>query len=163
MWMILQFVANDPKGPRAMAAKVRSLEDKCKSMSTEASESKVRALKLSLSLAQNQLEKMREQYGGTCLIQEKVECVSTDLSIFQFALLDAELEDHVATLHDEIDELQKDLLNTRHLRERGEKGSTEGHHSRGGGNEKNDNSARFERRRSLGPTVPLKKKSRMLQ
>jgi SMC interacting uncharacterized protein involved in chromosome segregation len=87
----IHFVANDPKGPRAMAAKVRSLEDKCKSMSTEASsESKVKALKLSLSLAQNQLEKMRQQYG--------------------------ELEDHVAALHEEIDELQKDLLDTKHLK-----------------------------------------------
>ena len=67
--MLLQFVANDPKGPRAMAAKVRSLEDKCKSLSTEASsESKLKALKLSLSLAQNQLEKMRQHYGGKYLL-----------------------------------------------------------------------------------------------
>ena len=73
----------------------------------------------------------------------------------------AELEDHVAALHEEIDELQKDLLNTKHSK--GDKISTEGHNARGGGNEKNGNTPRFERRRSLGSSAPLKKKSRMQQ
>ncbi len=83
-----------------------------------------------------------------------------DLSIFQLWFI-AELEDHVAALHEEIDELQKDLLNTKHLK--GDKISTEEQNSRGGGDGKYGSTPRFERRRSLGSSVPLKKKSRMQQ
>ena len=60
----LQYVANDPKGPRAMAARIRSLEERCNSMEAEAVEKRVKTLEASLSLAQGQLEKMRYQYGG---------------------------------------------------------------------------------------------------
>lgn len=80
-----------------------------------------------------------------------------DLSIFRLWFI-AELEDHVAALHEEIDELQKDLLDTKHLK--GDQKSTEGHNFRGGGNEKYGKTPAFERRRS---SVPLKKKSRMQQ
>lgn len=65
--MQLQFVANDPKGPRALAAQIRQLEEKCEALENAASESTVAALQRSLTSARAQLEEMRHQYGGRVL------------------------------------------------------------------------------------------------
>lgn len=60
----IHMVANDPKGPRALATQIRSLEERCEVLVEEAGESRAAQLEKSLALAHGQLEEMRRQYGG---------------------------------------------------------------------------------------------------
>lgn len=64
MLMLYASAANDPKGPRAAAAQIRELEEKCEKLKELTSNSRVATLENSLEVAQSQLEEMRKQYGG---------------------------------------------------------------------------------------------------
>lgn len=84
MCLFLQFAANDPKGPRALAAQIKTLEDRCEALSAQAQQSRAAQLQQTLAMAQSQLEDMRKMYG--------------------------ELEDHAHALDDEAELMQKELL-----------------------------------------------------
>jgi len=77
-------VATDPKGPRVLAAQIKTLEDRCEALTAGASDSRASQLETTLALAQSQLEAMRRQYG--------------------------ELEDHAHSLDDEAEALQRELM-----------------------------------------------------
>lgn len=61
---VMHEVANNPNGPRALAAQVRTLEEKCQKLEKAAEEGATASLERALDMARTQLEEMRHQYGG---------------------------------------------------------------------------------------------------
>jgi len=80
----LQFVANDPKGPKALMAQVRSLETKCKSLSAQAAESKANSLETSLRTCEN---KVMEWKKKNQILQEKFDTLLHDRDVLERELL----------------------------------------------------------------------------
>jgi hypothetical protein len=101
---LLNDIANNPKGPLALAAEIRSLKEKCDALEKVNEEGEKERIERALTTAKSQLEEMRHRYG--------------------------ELEDHTHSLDTEIEILQKDLVNAeRKLSAIGSSGGSE----RGGG------------------------------
>ena len=86
----LHYLSNDPKGSRALLAQVKSLENKCKSLSTEAMESKASSLEASLKISEGRVSALKKKNHA---LEEKIETL----------------------LHDK-DSLERELLAFRHLR-----------------------------------------------
>ena len=61
---IMHEVANNPNGPRALAAQVRTLEEKVQELEKAAEEGATASLERALDMAKSQLEEMRYRYGG---------------------------------------------------------------------------------------------------
>lgn len=80
----VQFVANDPKGPKALMAQVRSLETKCKSLSAEAAESKANSLETSLRASENKATEWKKKYQ---ILQEKFDTLLHDRDVLERELL----------------------------------------------------------------------------
>ncbi|KAL4515975.1 hypothetical protein Ndes2526B_g00689 [Nannochloris sp. 'desiccata'] len=83
---LLHDIANNSSGgPRALTAKIKSLEEKCDALQQVSEEGEAAKIERALAMAKSQLEEMRRRYG--------------------------ELEDHTHSLEDEIEALQRDLVN----------------------------------------------------
>jgi len=80
----MHFVANDPKGPKALMAQVRSLETKCKSLSAEAAESKANSLETSLRASENKVMEWKKKYQ---ILQEKFDTLLHDRDVLERELL----------------------------------------------------------------------------
>jgi len=87
----LHYISNDPKGSRALLAQVKSLENKCKSLSAEATESKASSLEASLKISEGKVSALKKKNHA---LEEKIETL----------------------LHDK-DSLERELLALRHPRE----------------------------------------------